>query len=179
MEERKGDWIQTFTGVQFWPLDPRPEEIVIEDIAHALSNQCRFSGHVRKFYSVAEHLVRVANRIQDPHKLWGLLHDASEAYMVDLARPLKHFSRLGDAYREIEEPLMRCICTRFGLSPAEPLEVKIADNNLLVTEKRDLMGPGPAKWREEIFQPLSETINPWYPEVAEKAFLAMYYELMR
>ena len=179
MEERKGDWQQTFTGIRFWPLDPRPEEICIEDIAHALSNQCRFSGHVRKFYSVAEHSVRVSLRVAHPHKLWGLLHDASETYMTDLARPIKHYSRLGDAYREIEEPLMRCVCARFGLSPAEPPEVKIADNELLMTEKRDLMRPGPAKWREENFQPLRGIISPWYPEVAEKAFLAMYYLLIR
>ena len=177
MEQRKGDWIQTFTGIQFWPLDPRPEEIFIEDIAHALSNQCRYSGHVKKFYSVAEHSVRVTLHIPAPHRLWGLLHDASEAYLTDLARPIKHYSRLGEAYREIEEPLMRCVCARFGLSPAEPAEVKMADNELLVTEKRDLMGPGPAKWREESVQPLPGIIYPWTPGVAERKFLEVFEAL--
>jgi hypothetical protein len=177
MEQRKGDWLQTFTGIQFWPLDPRPEEIVVEDIAHALSNQCRYSGHVRKFYSVAEHSVRVALHVKPPHRLWGLLHDAPETYLVDLAGPIKHYSRLGDAYREIEEPLMKCVCARFGLSPAEPVEVKVADNELLMTEKRDLMGPGPAKWREENFQPLREIIVPWSPEMAERKFLELFAAL--
>lgn len=177
MEPRKGDWMQTFTGIQFWPIDPRPEEICIEDIAHALSNQCRYSGHVKRFYSVAEHSVRVAWHIKPPHRFWGLMHDAPEAYLVDLARPLKHYSRLGDAYREIEEPLMKCICERFGLSPAEPLEVKTADNELLITEKRDLMGLAPAKWREENIQPLREIIYPWAPEVAERKFLELFHAL--
>ena len=95
MSERVGDWIQTMSGVIFYPLDPRPEEIRIEDIAHALSHQCRFAGHCREFYSVAEHSVRVSRELPQEFMLWGLLHDASEAYLVDLPRPIKRWSAMG------------------------------------------------------------------------------------
>lgn len=90
MNERKGDWIQTYTGRQFWPLDPKPEEVCIEDIAHALSQQCRYAGHTIRFYSVAQHSVEIALRVPRAAALWGLLHDAAEAYLVDLPRPVKY-----------------------------------------------------------------------------------------
>jgi hypothetical protein len=70
--------ITTFSDVRFWPLLPNPDDIRIEDIAHALSNQCRFAGHAREFYSVAEHCVRVSQLCRPEEALWGLLHDASE-----------------------------------------------------------------------------------------------------
>src|SRR5271165_7548492 len=90
-DNRKGDWIQTYTGRVMYPLDPRPEEINIIDIAHALSNLCRFTGHVRTFYSVAEHSVRVSQHCDPKDALWGLLHDASEAYLADMSRPMKRY----------------------------------------------------------------------------------------
>jgi hypothetical protein len=86
---RVGDWIQTYSGRQFWPLDPRVEDVHLEDIAHALSNVCRYTGHVREFYSVAEHSVHVSWSCEPEDALWGLLHDASEAYLADMARPVK------------------------------------------------------------------------------------------
>src|ERR1017187_10636100 len=76
--------ITTFSGIHFWPLLPNPADIRIEDIAHALSNQCRFAGHAREFYSVAEHSVRVSQLCPPEDALWGLLHDASEAYLTDV-----------------------------------------------------------------------------------------------
>src|SRR5690606_29748913 len=96
---RKGDWMQTFTGRRFWPLDPRPDEICIEDIAHALSMQCRYAGHCLSFYSVAEHSVLLSQHVAEPFRRWALLHDASEAYLVDVPRPIK-----GDLsnYRAVE-----------------------------------------------------------------------------
>ena len=84
--KRKGDWMQTHSGIQFWPLDPRPEDILIEDIAHALSNQCRFAGHCCFHYSVAQHSVLVSENVPAQDAMWGLLHDAGEAYLVDLPR---------------------------------------------------------------------------------------------
>ena len=66
---RKGDWILTYSGIEFWPLDPRPEDVRIEDIAHALSMQCRFAGHCDRFYSVAEHSIRVADLVPREDKL--------------------------------------------------------------------------------------------------------------
>ena len=114
MADRKGDWMQTYTGRQFWPLDPRPEEVVIEDIARALSMQCRFAGHCAKFYSVADHSVRVSMLADENSTLAlaGLLHDAAEAYVVDVPRPLKRFL---PGYKEIEREVARAIEKRFGL----------------------------------------------------------------
>ncbi|MEM9149127.1 MAG: hypothetical protein AAGB19_01555 [Cyanobacteria bacterium P01_F01_bin.3] len=80
-------WIQTFTGKAFWPLEPDPELICIEDIAWALAHQSRYSGHCDRFYSVAEHSLWVSGQCSPEHKLWGLLHDASEAYLSDVVRP--------------------------------------------------------------------------------------------
>lgn len=172
--ERKGDWIQTYTGVKFYPLDPRPDEIRLKDIAHALSLQCRYAGHCLQFYSVAEHCVRVSRAIAAVDAggdvaAWGLMHDAAEAYLVDLPRPIKRYSQMGLLYREIEDGLMRAICWRFGLSQDEPGVVSHFDTVLLATEKRDLMGPS-APWQLGV-DPLPEHIEPWLPVRAEEEFL--------
>lgn len=179
MAERSGDWMQTFTGRQFWPIDPRVEEICIEDIAHALSNQCRYAGHCKDFYSVAQHSV-IVSQICDPgDALWGLLHDAAEAYLVDLPRPIKRFSDLGTCYRVVEEALMDVICARFGLPLAEPVSVKKADNVVFVTEMRDLMAHPPVRWKESWDnKPLSTTIHAWAPEKAKQEFLRMFEYLV-
>lgn len=173
VETRARDWIQTFTGIIFWPLDPRPEEIRIEDIAHALSMQCRFGGHCKTFYSVAEHSVRVSRELPQPLRLWGLLHDAAEAYLIDLPRPLKRFSEMGRLYLEIEDRLMVTVCERFGLPLSQPPEVKRMDTRLLVTEKRDLMTVEPKPW-EDTEEPLRDIIKPWMPWFAEDEFLRVF-----
>jgi uncharacterized protein len=148
MSERKGAWMQTFLGKQFWPLDPRPDEIFIEDIAHALSLQCRFAGHVREHYSVAQHSLLVSQYCPRVDALWGLLHDAAEAYLVDLPRPIKRYSTLGDEYRIIENRLMGTICTRFNLPLECPGKIKEVDDFILQWEQRDLMALPPAQWKE-------------------------------
>lgn len=177
---RNGDWIQTYTGVEFYPLDPRPEEIHIEDIAHALSMQCRYTGHVRQFYSVAEHSIRVTELCPPECQLWGLLHDASEAYLIDLPRPVKRYSDIGRLYREAEDRLMVAICRRFKLLPwFTPEPVERADKAMLWIESRDLMPPHPCweKWRALTTggeRPIARTAS---PESAEGAFLAMFRAL--
>ena len=172
---RKGNWIQTFTGVQFWPLDPRSEEIVIEDIAHALSLLCRFNGHCKRFYSVAEHSVHTANLLPQEIKLWGLLHDASEAYIADIPMPVKR--NLPD-YKKIEINLMRAIAERFGLlSWPMPQEVKHVDAVLLATEKVALMGKEPAPWHK-MPDPVDESIiKGLSPADAEERFLSAFMVL--
>jgi hypothetical protein len=175
MADRLGDWIQTFKGVQFWPVDPRPEEILIEDIAHALSLQCRFSGHTRVHYSVAEHSVRVSRVVPPGDALWGLMHDAAEAYLVDLPRPLKRLSSFG-AYRLAEATVMGAVARRFDISPNEPDSVKLIDQVLLATEARDLLGPKPAEWGW-MPDPLPGRIEPWTPRLAEVTFLERFAEL--
>jgi hypothetical protein len=137
----RGDWMQTATGRQFWPMDPRPHEVFIEDIAHALSMICRFGGHCRRFYSVAEHSVLIARAAASEHKRWALLHDASEAYIGDQIRPLKkHLA----AYREAEQKIMRAICVRFGLHLDQPASVKALDLALLMDERDQSMAEPPA-----------------------------------
>ena len=81
-DERIGSWLQTYTGKKFYPFDPREEEVDILDIAHALSQLCRFGGHTKEFYSVAEHCVLVSMCCPSEVKLLGLLHDAAEAYQI-------------------------------------------------------------------------------------------------
>lgn len=112
---RRGDWIQMHSGIAFWPMDPRADEVRLEDIAHSLSLLCRFGGHCSRFYSVAEHSVHVARLCSPEVALWGLLHDASEAYVVDLPRPIK---RQLPEYAEIEGLVQFAIAEHFGLRGA-------------------------------------------------------------
>src|SRR5687767_13374438 len=91
MNDRKGDWICTYQGIQFWPLDPKPEDVSIIDIAHALSNVCRFGGHSRWFYSVSQHSYYVSLYTRPENALYALLHDAPESYIGDCVRPLKPY----------------------------------------------------------------------------------------
>lgn len=170
------DWIQTYTGKQFWPLEPRVEDIDILDIAHALSNLCRYGGHVEQFYSVAQHCVLVSRAVPQEHALRGLLHDASEAYLIDVPRPIKRSEGMA-AYREAEKRLEAVIYARFGLAPDEPECIKTADNQLLRTEQRDLMKPAPAAWKDYRVGALPETIIPWSPATARGMFIRRFREL--
>lgn len=176
---KKGDatFIRTFLGGYFWPLDPRADEIFVEDIAHSLANSCRWTGHVRKFYSVAQHSVLAANYVPPELALQALLHDASEAYLVDLSRPIKHAPGLGTVYRKVESKLEKVIFEKFGLPKEIAPEIKLVDNMLLWTEKRDLVA---GEWEEKLAGEkgeFKEKIVPWSPEEAEHRFLQRYSEL--
>ncbi len=124
--------IKTFSGVTINFMKPRPEMFEIEDIAHGLSNVCRFAGQSSEFYSVAQHSVLVSRLVPMQHARWGLLHDAAEAFVGDMARPLK---RLIPEYKRIEVRIMEAIADRFGLEPwPEPMCVKSADIYALALE---------------------------------------------
>lgn len=138
MTERRGHWMQTATGKQYWPIDPRPEDVCIEDIAHALGMICRYGGHCLDFYSVAEHSVYVSQLVPQEHALVALLHDAAEAYCCDIPRPLK-IDLLG--YKEIEERNWRAICDAFALNPELPQCVHDADVAMLFAERKAVMAP--------------------------------------
>lgn len=173
---RRGDWMQTFTGRQFWPLDPRPEDVDIEDIAHHLALTCRFAGACREFYSVAQHSILVASN-SPTYPLIGLLHDAAEAYVGDMIRSIKHAPGM-EQYCEAEKGVQRAIFQAFGVfAPIIPDEVKRADNVVLFTEARDLLVKGPSAWAEPIFEPLPEEIVPWHPDMAEEQFLLAFETL--
>jgi uncharacterized protein len=166
--------ILTYTGKRFWPLAPLAEEVDIRDIAHSLSQQCRFTGHTRSFYSVAQHSVLVADECRDGDKLWGLLHDATEAYVSDIASPVK---RQLPFYKELELKLHLAIAQRFGLELYIPTAVKYADRILLATERRDLMPPSDdAGFPTE--PPLAARIAPWSSETAERRFLEKYAQIV-
>jgi hypothetical protein len=173
-----------YTGAVVWPLDPRPDDIKIADVAHHLSNLCRFTGGTRKFYSVAQHSCHVADALGpcDPSlAAWGLLHDASEAYLGDIARPTKHaVAGFGEAYRQAEDRLMRVIAERFGLHGDEPDAVKDVDDRMVVTEARDLM-PGKPPFVELEFpdvQPYDWSVRPWTPDEAKTEFLLRFRVLL-
>lgn len=168
-------WIQTFTGKQFFPLSPSLETIDVRDIAHSLSLQCRYNGHCRVFYSVADHSLRVARIVSPDHALWGLLHDAAEAYLTDLPRPIK-LAVVG--YDRLEDAVLQVIARRFELGWPMPEEVRRADDVMLATEMRDLLGPPPEPWPLSA-APREESVVPLSPREAEHAFLERYRELRR
>lgn len=184
MSRHRSPFLETYTGIRFQPLRPG-QTIRIEDIARALSNQCRFLGHVKGYYSVAQHSILVANwvagqpDITSDEVLWALLHDASEAYLGDLITPLKMHPLIGDGYRVAERRLMRQVCAAFGLSPREPKIVKRGDAVLLATEVRDLKHGNPEHWRGLTEAPWAGMhIKPWAPDQAEQTFLRHYNLLM-
>jgi 5'-nucleotidase len=174
-----GSEIQTFTGRPLDPFAPDPEQIVVEDIAHALANTCRFGGHCRAFYSVAQHSCLLSDLMDGvAPRLWALLHDAAEAYLVDLPHPLKHRSELGTLFREVEDRLHAAILERFGLPPTPPPRLKSIDRALLAAEKRVLTAPG-WEWPElEGAETIEVEIDPWTPPRAATEFLRRYEGLV-
>jgi hypothetical protein len=171
----RGDWMQTFTGRAFYPLDPHEDDIVPADIAHALGLICRYGGHVLRFYSVAEHCVLLSHAVAPENALWALLHDATEAYVGDMVRPLKNSM---PTYRSVEDRLMEVICERFRLSQRCPAEVKAADTRILHDERDALMAPSRRPWTSlNDFRPLGVTVEGWQPAKAESRYLARLHEL--
>lgn len=170
------DFIHTFTGKKFRPLTPDPESIDIRDIAHALAMAARFGGMTRTFYSVAEHSVRVSLICPPKDALYGLLHDAAEAYLKDIPQPVK-YQPAAEFYREAEGLVMAAIELRFGLKPGEPASVKRADAVMLHTEARDLFPAGShIEWSDErMAQPTR--LNPLDWRAAEEWFLQRYRTL--
>lgn len=174
--------IQTFSGRRVNPFAPDPSQIVFEDIAHALANQCRFGGHCRSFYSVAQHSCLLADLLaaeggDHTEQLWALLHDATEAYLVDLPHPLKHRSELGERFRELEARLGAVIMERFGLPPDPPARLKPIDRALLAAEKEALVPPA-WEWPElEGVEPVAIEIDPWLPERAAEELRARFNAL--
>jgi hypothetical protein len=169
-------WIQTFTGRRVWPLRVQVSDINIEDIAHSLSMQCRFTGHVKAFYSIAQHSTLVSQHCAPADAMWGLLHDASEYVLHDLPRPLKRHPDFA-FYRSAEEDCMRAICDAFRLPHEMPASVEETDARMLATEARDLMSPIHPDWKDlrEPYPMLR--ISSWSPRFAKHEFVDRFFAL--
>lgn len=175
--------ILTHSGRYFDFVNPDPDSIRLPDIARALSRLCRFTGHVKKFYSVAQHSVLVSKYVPAGLELQGLLHDAAEAYLGDVSSPLK---QLLPDYKAIEQRVEHAIAQKFGLPLKLDPEIKRADLRLLVTEKRDLMpfavsgsqAVDSDAWQwTRTYVPLYESIRPMSPDEAYEAFIERFLEI--
>lgn len=170
------NWINTFTGKKFYPLAPAVDEVHLVDIAHALSNQCRYTGH-GKFYSVAEHSVKLAMVLNErggsvEEMKYALLHDASEAYLADIATPVKHHPDFA-FYRQAEDHLQSVIFRAFKLDPnAVPPLIHELDVEIRGSEKANIFENANADWQIGPPMPELEEISwGWSPEEAERSFL--------
>lgn len=163
--------ILTYTGKRFDPWEPGADLIDPRDIAHSLAHLCRFNGHTREFYSVAQHSCMVADLVPDEDKLAALLHDATEAYLGNMGRPMRE-----RVHVDAEDWIWERICTRFNLDRKLPAVVRHADLVALATERRDLMPDSLAIWDCLIgIEPMVETIHPWS---ATEARLTFHQRLM-
>jgi len=171
----RGPYICTYTGGKFYPLDVRKSDIKIEDVAHALSNMCRFGGHSALFYSVAQHSVLVSRELPDGMKLQGLLHDASEAYLVDIPRPIKKLADFTE-YRRIERNTQKAIYKKFKVPDRDSELLHRVDNLILATEAYYLMDD--PVWARKLPK-LATIISPWHPAKAEVMFLEEFERLKK
>lgn len=151
-------WFTTYTGKYFDLGEPTVDMVDIRDIAASLSRQCRFNGHCRTFYSVAEHSIHVADSLPGHVAIYGLLHDAHESYIGDMTAPNKAFFRTvpitAQRMEQLEHALDAVIYRALGLpmpTDAVHREVKTADMRMLATERRDLF-------------PNQEHTRPWLVE---------------
>lgn len=176
---RRGDWIQTFSGGQFWPLDPRPSEIFLLDIAAGLAKECRYGGQCLRFYTVAEHsclMDREAKRLgySVRERRAVLFHDASEGMgLRDIPRPIK--GELTN-YREIEDRIMRTVAKRFDFDWPMPKHLKLLDEQIGLTEESQNMADKPAAWRTqqhkfEATQGIATRLECWLPDRAFVEFM--------
>lgn len=169
-------YIQTFSGQHFDLTDPQPDTIRIEDIAHALSQINRFTGHTQRPYSVAQHSLQASYIVAPQFALEALLHDAHEAYTGDVSAPLK--SLLPD-YRALEDRIEAAVRSRFGLPATMSPEVKRADMIMLATERRDVLHDDGVPW------PCLEGIEParvlyyddWDAKTVRSAFIQRFVGL--
>ena len=176
----RGPWIQTYTGRKFYPFDPQPEDINIKDIAYVLSGEYRFGGHCKPRITVAQHSVLVSERLPLGYDLalWGLLHDASEAYVRDLNKPIKETL---PGYKYIEVRIQRAIADKFDLSWPMPSRIHEVDRRMCATEAARCMRPVKAGFFESCGEEPKAyddlTIRVWNSKKAMRKFLCRFAEL--
>lgn len=169
-----GPTILLSSGEYFDFENPEGSLFDISDIAHALSHVCRFAGHCSRFYSVAQHCVHVSEQIEPEHALAGLMHDAVEAFVGDVTKPLKDML---PAYKVIEDRIEAAVLARFGISTPLHPAVKEADIRMLATEQRQLMH-NRDDWDYTRGRTMFDMVIPdWSPAEAKAAFLKRFDEL--
>lgn len=183
MTYRRGEWFQTYSGRQYWPLDPLPDDVILDDVAIGLARICRFGGHTCRFYSVAQHSIFVSYHVPAYLALQGLMHDAHEAYTGDMIRPLKVGIRnyIGTGWDVIENMNQNAITIALGgaiLGDEAHKLVKSADNKALATERRDLLLPTEHEWHSGGEVAVDEKIIPMRSDEAFIAFINRYEELV-
>ena len=167
-------YISTYLGNRFYPTEGRIDNIDIEDIAHGLAYQCRFNGQTNRFYSVAQHSIMVADLVPAEYRRAALLHDAAEAYLGDMVKPLKV---LIPAFSDIEDRVTQLIAENFDVDFSDYAPIKDADLRALATEKRDLMPHSTEQWSYlKGYEVLQAPIEPVNPEVAKDAFLRAWFD---
>lgn len=178
MQQKLEPFIETFTGKKFYFLNPDPTDVDIEDIAHALSNNCRYTGHTADFYSVAEHSVIVSLLVEPANALAGLLHDSSEAYLTDVASPIKPYLA---NYRDMEDTIMKVIAAKYKFDWPLAEDIKDADAVQLKTEAKYLMRSKGKGWADlyPTKREFGKVPNCLPPHIAEAMFLERYHELVR
>lgn len=188
---RKGHFMRLASGTKYWPLDPRPEEIFIDDIAASLSRLCRFNGHVidnatkgysvDKMYTVAEHSYWCSYQVPEEDQFEALMHDASEAFTGDLIRPMKVVPEIAAVYKPIEEMNERAIARRFNLRFPYPDSVKDADEAVCTRELRTIMaGAAERAENQAVLNTRREAniqLQCWSPSEARAWFLKRFFQL--
>ena len=142
IDENRGPYITTLSNSQFFIEECNVADIPIIDVAHSLSMKCRFNGHLNHFYSVAEHSVFVSRLVPEEDALWGLLHDASEAFLPDVPRP---FKGLFPGFKEYEDRILQAFAEVYDLPWPVPESVKEVDKHIIAAEAQ-LFYPNPPEW---------------------------------
>lgn len=178
----EGDcWISLLSGAKFNYNNPEESDVNIEDIAGALSNVCRFSGHLPRFYSVAQHLVNTSRIVPAGFSFTGLMHDTAEAFTNDLPTPLKWTF---PAFKTLETSIESAMAKKFGFEFPYPPEVKEADTIMLILEKLYVkedksVWPNYEEWTAKRVKPYLDLVDldSWQPRRAKREFLERFYEL--
>ena len=183
MDDMKEGWIQTYKGKRINPLNPDPSQICIEDIAIALSNTCRFTGHTKGFYSVAEHSYWASKYVAPQNALQALMHDSAEAYLNDIAKPIKQSVSVWTGkemipFKRAEDHLLGMIFEKFGISKEMAPEVKEIDMRLCYTEGEQLM-PDVSVWNWYVKPIGGLEFECWPPSYAYAMFMSRYESLIK
>lgn len=180
---RQGLYMHTFTGLRYFPCDPRVEDVRIEDIAHHLSQQCRFAGATTEFLSVAEHLVFCSlidgGDVTPQDQLEALMHDAPEAYIQDFIRPIKYLPEFLPIYKELEAKNEAVIAEKFNLRLPWSAHVKRCDELAVNVEMRELIVNEEKGYLHERIDTDGYQLLRLTPRHAEYMFLQRFYELDR